>query len=149
MFQNFCSHPPSRFRYFSIVHIYTRTMATKRSNLPHEDRTAKEPRNGALHSVSLSKIERVNDTIRLFQLEIKDKERGIKVRFLMYFPSYIQYNLFSVLSSPPKMCYDRHRPCFFLEKYSPRRITYIILTILVFSPISTSIKLSSLSIKSA
>lgn len=56
-----------------------RTMAAVRSNLAHEDRTVAEPRQGDIHSVVLSKIERVNNDIKLFKLSIQDKEKGVKV----------------------------------------------------------------------
>lgn len=56
-----------------------RTMATVRANLPHEDRTVKEPRQNDIHPVVLSEIEQVNNDIKLFKLSIMNKEKGVKV----------------------------------------------------------------------
>lgn len=65
-----------------------RTMATVRANLPHEDRTVKEPRQNEIHPVVLSEIEQVNDDIKLFKLSILNKEKGVKVsRFNFYLDS--------------------------------------------------------------
>ncbi|KAK5172090.1 uncharacterized protein LTR77_003728 [Saxophila tyrrhenica] len=47
-------------------------MATVRSSLPHEDRTAAEPRESNLEPVLLSNIRQVNDTIRLLRLTSVD-----------------------------------------------------------------------------
>jgi hypothetical protein len=54
-------------------------MAAVRAKLPHEDRTATEPRQDDIHPVILSKIERVNSNIKLFKLKVQDKEKGVKV----------------------------------------------------------------------
>lgn len=56
-----------------------RRMATDRSQLPHEDRTAAEPRQDKLNDVVLHEIQQVNNSIRLYTLRIKDREKGIKV----------------------------------------------------------------------
>ncbi|KAL9094524.1 MAG: hypothetical protein Q9165_003083 [Trypethelium subeluteriae] len=53
-------------------------MATVRENLSHEERTAAEPRDDGLHPVTLSKIEQVNDSIRLLRLGVLDRQRGVK-----------------------------------------------------------------------
>jgi hypothetical protein len=47
--------------------------------IPHEDRTAAEPRDEALYPVILHEIRDVNNDIKLFRLRIKDRERGVKV----------------------------------------------------------------------
>lgn len=57
-------------------------MATVRANLPHEDRTVKEPRQNEIHPVVLSEIEQVNQDIKVFKLSIPDKEKGVKVSYL-------------------------------------------------------------------
>ena len=54
-------------------------METDKASLPHADRTATEPRGKELHPVILHKIEHVNDTIKLFNLRIKDEKKGVKV----------------------------------------------------------------------
>jgi hypothetical protein len=87
----------SCLRYRSIVDVPIRIMTTERSKLPHEDRTAKEPRTGELHPVILDQIDTVNDTIRLFRLEVKHKERGVKVRFPLF-------NSFLKLAFEDKIC---------------------------------------------
>lgn len=55
-------------------------MATVRSSLPHEDRTAAEPREGRLEPVVLSNIRQVNENIRLLRLNAADPDHTIKVR---------------------------------------------------------------------
>lgn len=56
-----------------------RTMATIRTSLPHEDRTAQEPRDPSVHSVILANIREVNENIRLLRLNATDPNRAIKV----------------------------------------------------------------------
>jgi hypothetical protein len=60
-------------------------MAIKKAQLPHEDRTAAEPRSKELHPVILDKVKTVNDGIRLFKLKVKDKKGGVKVCLLSNF----------------------------------------------------------------
>lgn len=55
-------------------------MATVRSSLPHEDRTAAEPRESRLEPVVLSNIRQVNENIRLLRLNAADPNHTIKVR---------------------------------------------------------------------
>jgi len=50
-----------------------RRMGPSRSALSHIERTAREPRQNALHQVVLSRIEQVNPKIRLLRLEIPDR----------------------------------------------------------------------------
>lgn len=54
-------------------------MATIRSSLPHEDRTASEPRENTLEPVILANIREVNENIRLFRLNAADPNHTIKV----------------------------------------------------------------------
>lgn len=61
---------------------FFRTMATERARLPHEERTADEPRDPNLHTVILKQIQEVNSNIRLFTLSAKDQVAGIPVRLL-------------------------------------------------------------------
>ncbi|KAI9656573.1 MAG: hypothetical protein M1821_004780 [Bathelium mastoideum] len=53
-------------------------MATVREKLSHEERTAAEPRDGGLHAVSLSRIDSINESVRLLRLSILDRRRGVK-----------------------------------------------------------------------
>ena len=55
-------------------------MATVREKLSHEERTAAEPRGDGLHAVALSRIEQVNESIRLLRFSVLDRQRGFKVR---------------------------------------------------------------------
>ena len=57
-----------------------RFMATVRSSLPHEERTAAEPRENRLEPVILSHIRQVNDNVRLLRLNAADPDHAIKVR---------------------------------------------------------------------
>lgn len=54
-------------------------MATVRESIPHEERTAKEPRGSALEPVILSRIEPVNKTIRLLRLSSPDPNHTLRV----------------------------------------------------------------------
>ena len=54
-------------------------MATVRSSLPHEDRTAAEPRGNQLEPVILSNIRNVNSSVRLLRLSSADPNHIIKV----------------------------------------------------------------------
>ena len=54
-------------------------MATVRSSISHEERTAKEPRETGIHLVNLSSIERVNDNIRLLRLSAARQDEIVKV----------------------------------------------------------------------
>lgn len=56
-----------------------RYMATVRSSLPHEDRTAAEPRENRLEPVVLSHIRQINESIRTLRLRAIDPNHSIKV----------------------------------------------------------------------
>lgn len=57
-------------------------MATVRDSIPHEIRTASEPRENVLEPVVLANVREVNDSIRLFHLHAADPNHTIKVRIL-------------------------------------------------------------------
>lgn len=52
-------------------------MERELDSIPHVDRTANEPRDPTLHSLSLAKIDRINPTTRLFKLRASGD--GVKV----------------------------------------------------------------------
>ena len=54
-------------------------MATVRASLSHEERTAQEPREQRIEPVILSRIDPVNDTIRLLRLSSVDRNHTLKV----------------------------------------------------------------------
>jgi hypothetical protein len=56
-----------------------RTMATVASSPSHEERTAQEPRAPRLEPVTLTKIDHVNDTIRLLRLSAMNPHHVLKV----------------------------------------------------------------------
>lgn len=58
---------------------YCRLMATVRSSLPHEERTAAEPRENRLEPVILSHIRQINNSIRTLRLQAVDPNHVIKV----------------------------------------------------------------------
>jgi hypothetical protein len=60
-------------------HSNVRTMATIRSSLSHEERTAQEPREARLEPVTVSRIDTVNDTIRLIRLSAMKPGHTLKV----------------------------------------------------------------------
>ena len=49
----------------------------KEDSIPHELRTAAEPRQNRLHSVRLSHVEQVNPSVRLLQLALPTKEDNV------------------------------------------------------------------------
>ncbi|KAK4574387.1 hypothetical protein LTR86_002149 [Recurvomyces mirabilis] len=55
-------------------------MATIRSSLPHEDRTASQPRADGIEPVILSNIREINPAVRLLRLSARDPQHTIKVR---------------------------------------------------------------------
>ena len=55
-------------------------MATIRSSLSHEERTAQEPREARLEPVTVSRIDAVNNTIRLIRLSAMKPDHTLKVR---------------------------------------------------------------------
>jgi hypothetical protein len=57
-----------------------RTMATIRSSLSHEERTAQEPREARLEPVTVSRIDTVNKTIRLIRLSAMKPDHSLKVQ---------------------------------------------------------------------
>ena len=70
---------PLVVRSLTTRYLLRRTMSTKASGIPHEDRTAAEPRSSALHAVTIHKITSVNPDIKLYKLRIKDAKHGVKV----------------------------------------------------------------------
>ncbi|WPG97812.1 oxidoreductase nad-binding domain-containing protein 1 [Acrodontium crateriforme] len=61
-----------------ISSIRCRGMATIRSSMPHEERTAAEPRQNRLEPVTLSHIREINDTLRVLRLSPIDPTRTIQ-----------------------------------------------------------------------
>jgi hypothetical protein len=49
----------------------------KEDSIPHELRTAAEPRQNWLHPVRLSHVEQVNPSVRLLQLALPTKENNV------------------------------------------------------------------------
>ncbi|MCJ1243110.1 hypothetical protein MMC30_000307 [Trapelia coarctata] len=80
-----------------------RRMSISRSALSHIERTAREPRQNALHQVVLSRIDQVNPKIRLLRLEIPD--RG-QITFLpgqwldVHIPGLSKPGGFTITSTP-------------------------------------------------
>jgi hypothetical protein len=54
-------------------------MSGGRRRLPHEDRTATEPRENDVHDVILDNIENFNQSVKLFKLKVKDGKNRVKV----------------------------------------------------------------------
>lgn len=82
----------------------TGEMTSKRDDsIPHELRTAAEPRQNRLHPVRLSHIEQVNPSVRLLQFALPPQENNVWV----YFPFssvaslYMSLSPVSFTSSPP------------------------------------------------
>jgi len=59
-----------------------RTMATVvHDSVPHEDRTATEPRQSRIEPVTISHIREINATTRVLRLSSTDLNHTIKVRY--------------------------------------------------------------------
>lgn len=59
---------------------FRRNMATISNGLPHEQRTATEPRENRLEPVILANIREVNESVRLLRLNAVNAEHTIRVR---------------------------------------------------------------------
>jgi len=77
-----------------------RTMATVRSSLSHEERTAQEPREARLEPVTVSRIDAVNDTIRLIRLSAMKSDHPLKVH--NFHCPLVYYLCHSTDNKPPK-----------------------------------------------
>lgn len=70
-------------------------LATGKTSVPHELRTAAEPRQNRLYNVRLSHIEQINPSIRLLRLTLPpenddDESEGNKEVALEYCPFFTQ-----------------------------------------------------------
>jgi hypothetical protein len=68
-------------------------MATVRSSLSHEERTAQEPREARLEPVTVSRIDTINNTIRLIRLSATNPDHTLKVQNSPSFPPIPQVEL--------------------------------------------------------
>ncbi|KAI9874013.1 MAG: hypothetical protein M1830_010295 [Pleopsidium flavum] len=74
-----------------------------RSSLSHEERTAREPRENAIHHVILNRVEQANDTVRLLQLVPHDRR---PIKFLpgqwldVHIPGLPKAGGFTITSTP-------------------------------------------------
>jgi hypothetical protein len=68
-------------------------MATVRSSLSHEERTAQEPREARLEPVTVSRIDTINNTIRLIRLSAMRPDHTLKVQNSPSFPLTLQEKL--------------------------------------------------------
>lgn len=95
--------------HLDIVQRARRNMSTRQStdSVPHELRTASEPRQDSLHPVRLSKVTQVNPTVRLLQLTLprdQSSEKASEVRecLLLHPPSMHRYiSHISYICVPP------------------------------------------------
>ncbi|CAD0057822.1 unnamed protein product [Aureobasidium pullulans] len=81
-----------------------RSMATVRSSLSHEERTAQEPREARLEPVTVSRIDAVNDTIRLIRLSAMKPGHALKFQpgqwLDVFIPSLSKAGGFTITSTP-------------------------------------------------
>jgi hypothetical protein len=63
----------------SIASTSSQMSSQKEDSIPHELRTAAEPRQNRLHSVRLSHVEQVNPSVRLLQLALPTQENNNNV----------------------------------------------------------------------
>jgi hypothetical protein len=61
----------------SIASTSSQMSSQKEDSIPHELRTAAEPRQNRLHPVRLSHIEQVNPSVRLLQLALPTQESNV------------------------------------------------------------------------
>ncbi|KAL1311169.1 hypothetical protein AAFC00_001368 [Neodothiora populina] len=92
-------------------------MATIKASLSHEERTSQEPRENRLEDVTLSRIESVNQTIRLLRLSSTDPKHAF--RFLpgqwldVFIPGLSKAGGFTVTSTPREGQPTSERPAYF------------------------------------
>ncbi|KAL8917280.1 MAG: hypothetical protein Q9208_008056 [Pyrenodesmia sp. 3 TL-2023] len=71
------------------------------SSLPHAERTAAEKREADLHHIILSKIDQVNDNIRLLRFQVSPTKRFRPGQWLdVYLPGIRQAGGFTITSTP-------------------------------------------------
>jgi hypothetical protein len=61
-------------------------MAPRKDSIPHETRTAAEPRQNKLHTVRLAHIEQINPSVRLLRLSLTPEVplgEDVDVRFVL------------------------------------------------------------------
>ncbi|KAK5676216.1 hypothetical protein LTS10_011028 [Elasticomyces elasticus] len=89
-------------------------MATIRSSIPHEDRTATEPRENRLEPVILSHIREVNPTVRLLRLNPVDPGHTIKFSPGQWVDTFIpglpKAGGFTISSAPSEARPRKHSP---------------------------------------
>mgnify|MGYP001658124884 CR=1 FL=1 len=61
----------------SIASTSSQMSSQKEDSIPHELRTAAEPRQNRLHPVRLSHVEQVNPSVRLLQLALPTQENNV------------------------------------------------------------------------
>ncbi|KAK7753123.1 hypothetical protein SLS62_004854 [Diatrype stigma] len=89
-------------------------MATSGEKVGHLERTAAEPRGQSLHTVTLSKVDQVNDQIRVFRLEVP--REGPVIRFLpgqwldVFVPGVPKAGGFTITSAPSKARWRKRTP---------------------------------------
>ncbi|MCJ1403319.1 hypothetical protein MMC11_006542 [Xylographa trunciseda] len=85
---------------------WKRSMSASRAALSHLERTAHQPRQNGLHEVILSKIEKVNPSIRLLQLTIPNRASFGVTQFLpgqwldVFIPGLTKAGGFTITSTP-------------------------------------------------
>nr|POE77662.1 oxidoreductase nad-binding domain-containing protein 1 [Quercus suber] len=84
-------------------------MATVSDSLPHEQRTATEPRESQLEPVILSHIKEVNDSIRLLRLEAVNHSHTIKW-IDTFIPGLRSAGGFTITSTPNEARPSQHSP---------------------------------------
>ncbi|OTA52063.1 hypothetical protein K449DRAFT_457422 [Hypoxylon sp. EC38] len=69
----------------------------------HLERTASEPRDKSLHTVTLAEVNQINDQIRLFRLELSDPLRFLPGQWLdVYVPGVPKAGGYTITSPPSK-----------------------------------------------
>ncbi|KAI0377410.1 hypothetical protein F5Y04DRAFT_177156 [Hypomontagnella monticulosa] len=73
------------------------------SKLSHLERTAAEPRDKSLHTVSLAKVDQINDQVRLFRLELSAPLRFLPGQWLdVFVPGVAKAGGYTITSPPSK-----------------------------------------------
>ncbi|KAB5563320.1 hypothetical protein GE09DRAFT_778453 [Coniochaeta sp. 2T2.1] len=87
------------------IHMRKATIMAQLTKAAHQERTAHEPRDSQLHKVTLKRIDQINDTIRIYRLEIT---KGNAILFLpgqwldVFVPSVPKAGGFTITSPPSK-----------------------------------------------
>lgn len=84
---------------FPISRIARQMSSQREDSIPHELRTAAEPRQNRLHPVRLSHVEQVNPSVRLLQFTLTPQENNVWIYFIFSSAASLYMSLYPVSST--------------------------------------------------